>query len=70
MNMIEGYIREDRKVIFYIAHSDTELSTGILIMGPKTELSKHSRPVPEKLRHFGRGRRNIRNFSKSIPCSF
>ena len=49
MIMIEGYISPDEKVIFYIAHSDIEFSTGILVMSPKTELSKHNRPVLERL---------------------
>jgi len=52
MSMIEGYMSPDKKVKFYIAHSDVEFSTGILVMSPKTELPKHNRPVLERLRQI------------------
>jgi len=47
--MIKGYKSKDGKIIFYIAHSNEKLSTGILILYPKTELPKHNRPVVERL---------------------
>lgn len=43
---------QGKKLIFYIAHSDVEFSTGILVMSPKTELPKHNRPVLERLRQI------------------
>ena len=47
--MIEGYKSPDKKVIFYIAHSDKKFSTGTLLINPKAELTKHNRPVLERL---------------------
>jgi quercetin dioxygenase-like cupin family protein len=32
------------KVTFYFSHSDENLTTGIMVIPPKTELPKHNRP--------------------------
>lgn len=34
----------DTKVIFYFSHSDENLTTGVMVIPPKTELPKHNRP--------------------------
>lgn len=46
---IEIYESSDRKIRFYIAHSDKKLSTGLLLLEPRTELQKHNRPALEQL---------------------
>lgn len=32
------------KVAFYFSHSDESLTTGVMVIPPKTELPKHNRP--------------------------
>jgi len=46
---MEIYEDQDGKVRFYIAYSDKNLSTGILILEPHIELPKHNRPYLEQL---------------------
>ena len=44
MSAFEVYETPDGSARFYFSHSDKEFTTGILVLNPKAELSKHNRP--------------------------
>lgn len=44
MTPFEVWQDPQTKVIFYFSHSDESLTTGVMVIPPKTELPKHNRP--------------------------
>ena len=44
MNYIEAYEDKDKIVKFYFTHSTSEFTTGVMVIQPNKELSKHNRP--------------------------
>lgn len=45
MNFIEAYEDKDRIVKFYFTHSDSQFTTGVMVIQPHAELPKHNRPL-------------------------
>lgn len=43
-NAIAIYESPDRKARFYFSHSDSQLTTGVMVLQPGAVLSKHNRP--------------------------
>lgn len=44
-NAIEIYESKDEKSRFYFSHSDKNLTTGVLVLQPKSALPRHNRPL-------------------------
>ena len=44
MTPFEIWQDPETKVTFYFSHSDENLTTGVMVIPPKTELPKHNRP--------------------------
>lgn len=42
---IESYIDKDGIVKFFFSHSNSEFTTGVMVIAPNKELPKHNRPL-------------------------
>lgn len=45
MNYIEAYEDKNKIVKFYFTHSDSQFTTGVMVIQPYKELLKHNRPL-------------------------
>ena len=45
MHFIEAYEDKEKIVKFYFTHSDKNFTTGVMVIQPHKELTKHNRPL-------------------------